>query len=54
MDKKNQDTYIMPTRCSLQISRHIQTESEVMDKGFYANENEKKPGIATLIRQNTL
>ena len=37
------------TRHPLQIQRHIQTESEVMDKAILSNGNQKKPGVAILI-----
>ena len=36
-------------RHSLWSWRHIQTESEGMEKVFHANENQKKTGVAVLI-----
>ena len=40
---------MLPTRDSLQIQKHIQTESEVMEKVFHANGNQKKARAAILI-----
>ena len=36
----------------LQISRHMQNESEGMENVFHANENQLKPGRAILISDN--
>ena len=49
MVTKTRPIYTLPTRDSLQIWRHIQTESEEMEKVFHANGNQKKVRIAILI-----
>ena len=42
MDTKTRPIYMLSTRDSLQIQRHIQTGSERIEKDFHANENHKK------------
>ena len=39
---------MLSTRNTLQISGHKQTESEGMEKVFYANGNQKKAEVAIL------
>ena len=47
---QKEDLYnMLYTRDPLQTYRHIHTESEGMEKYFYANGNQKKAGVAILI-----
>ena len=48
MDTKTRPIYMLSMRNPLQTSRHIQTESERMEK-FHANGKQKKAGVAILI-----
>ena len=40
---------MLSSRDPLQFQKHIQTESERMEKTFHANGNQKKGGVAILI-----
>ena len=40
---------MLSTRVPPQTKGHIQTESEVLKKVFYANGNQKKAGVAVVI-----
>ena len=40
---------VLPTGDSLQMQEHTQTESELMEKIFHTNENQKKARAAILI-----
>ena len=48
MDTKTRPLYMLSTRNPHQTSRHIQTESEKMEK-FHANGKQKKAGVELLI-----
>ena len=50
MDTKTRPIYTLFTRDALQNQGHIQPESEGMEKIFHANGNQKKAGVAILIR----
>lgn len=57
MDKKAIVMYMLPTEDSLQIQRHMQTESEEMEKDLSCKRKEKKKKAEvsnTSIRQNRL
>lgn len=43
-------THVYDCYKRLQIERHIQTESELLGKLFHININEKKAGVAILIK----
>ena len=47
--KKTRLIYILSKRDPLQTSRHIQTESQGMEKYIPANGKQKKAGVAILI-----
>ena len=49
MDTKTRHIYMLSTRNPLQTSRHIQTESQGMEKYIPANGKQKKAGVAVLI-----
>ena len=49
MDTKPRAIYMLSTRNPLQTSRHIQTESQGMEKYIPANGKQKKAGVAVLI-----
>ena len=49
MDTKTRPIYMLSTRNPLQTSRHIQTESQGMEKYIPANGKQKKAGVAVLI-----
>ena len=49
MSTKNKTVSIQSMRHTLGSWRHIQTESEGMEKVFHANGNQKKTGVAVLI-----
>ena len=49
MDTKPRAIYMLSTRNPLQTSRHIQTESQGMEKYIPANGKQKKAGVAILI-----
>ena len=49
MNTKTRPVYMLSTRNPLQTSRHIQTESQGMEKYIPANGKQKKAGVAILI-----
>ena len=49
MDTKTRTVYMLSKGDTLQTKRHIQTESEGIEKIFHANGDQKKPGVAILI-----
>ena len=51
MDTKTRPVYILSIRDQCQISEHIQTTSEEMEKAFCANGNQKKTGKAIFISE---
>ena len=53
MDTKTRPIYMLSTRDPLQIQGHIQTGSEGRVKGFHANGNQKKAGVAILTSDKT-
>ena len=55
MDRKIRPIYILPTRDSLQIYRHVQTESEGMENGIPCKwKSEESQSNNAHIRQNRL
>ena len=49
MDTKPRPVYMLSTRHPLQNKGHIQTESEGLEKIFYAKRDQKKARVAILI-----
>ena len=49
MDTKTRPLYMLSTRDPPWNKRHIQTESEGLEKIFHANRDQKKAGLAILI-----
>lgn len=52
MDKKAIVMYMLPTEDSLQIQRHMQTESEEMEKDLSCKRKEKKKRLRLAILQS--
>ena len=49
MDAKTRPLYMLSTRDSPQTKRHIQTESEGLEKDISCKVDQKKTGVATVI-----
>ena len=50
MDTKTRTLYMLFTRDPPRNKGHIQTESEGLEKIFHANRDQKKAGVAILIK----